>query len=77
MTGIQINEAIETLKAGKVPPGLDEITADAKKTLFEMRNLMDALLECVQRQGNTIKALKAVNDALHKQLQAAKRGGKQ
>lgn len=75
MTGIQIYEAIETLKTGKIPPGLDEITADAKKTLFEMRNLMDALQECVQRQGNTISVLRSINAALEKQVNALKGRG--
>ena len=74
MTELMLNEAVETLKKGLVPQNLTEVSADAMKTLFEMRELMAALIECVQRQGNTIKTIRTVNDALQKQLKE-RRGG--
>jgi hypothetical protein len=69
---IKFQVALRELSQGRIPPNIDEVVGYAEATVYEMRQAVSALAECVKRQDKTLQLVRAMRDGLQRQ---ARKGG--
>lgn len=72
MDTIKYQVALRELSQGRVPPNIDEVIGYGEATVFEMKQALAALTECVKRQDKTLQLVRAMRDGLQRQ---ARKGG--
>lgn len=70
--GIRYRKAISELEQGRIPANFDEIVRYAEDSIFETRQMVAALADCVKRQDRALQLVRAMCNGLKRN--AVKRG---